>query len=384
MEFDAIIVGGGIIGCSSAYHLALKGLKVAIIEQAKLASGTSSNNFSWANATSKISDKAYHMLNAKGVALYDELATQFGAERLGINPAGAIEFADKSLPTDYKSKQAKVKQLAKFGYPCRWLDPQEIPVMEPHLSFGKTAEAFYTETDKIVNAPKFARFLAEQVTQMGGQIFENCTALQILADDNGAVLGLITDKGEMGAKNVVIATGPNTPEVLANLTGFDGFNRFPVNKVPGFLLTTPPLTPNTLRHLIHSDASTEVHFLPDFNGGVRIGSDDVDGQIIDNQSTENLKRQGLELLRRATIWLPVLNTISVDDCKLAIGIRAYPEDGKTIAGPLPGAKGLFVIATHSGITLAPVIGYLMAEVVTKGTIPEMLKPFLLDRLEGFS
>jgi len=383
MKFDAIIIGGGIIGCSTAYNLAPKGLKVAVVEQATLASGTTANNFSWANATSKVSDKPYHHLNAQGVALYTEFAARFGGEKLGINSTGAIEIADRSLPADYAAKLAKTKRLAEFDYPCRWLDPQELRQMEPNIAVPETAEAFLTDTDKIVDAPKFTRFMADQIIKMGGQIFENCTALEILADDEGAVFGLKTSLGEMTSKQVVIATGPNTPEVLARLTGFDGFHHFPVNKIPGLLLTTPPLAQHIIRHLIHSDASAEVHFLPDAQGGVRIGSDDVDGLIIEDQSPKNLRIQGLELLRRAGILLPALNDITIDNCKLAIGIRAYPADGHTIAGPLPGAKGLYVIATHSGITLAPIIGQLMAEVVVDGTIPEMLKPFLLDRLEGF-
>ena len=384
MNFDAIIVGGGIIGCAHAFYLTQKGLKVALVEAASLGSGTSARNFSWANASTKPSDAAYHHLNALGVRLYGELATQFGAQTLGINPAGALEFARKSRPADYAAKQTKTVRLVDLGYPCHWLDRNALRILEPNIALAKDAEAFITPDEKIVNTVQFIRFLVDQIKQKGGQVFENCKALEILADADGAVVGLSTELGEMATPRLVIAAGPDTPEVLACLTGFDGFHRFPVNKLPGLLLTTPPLAAGLIRHLIHSDGETEVHFLPDFNGGLRIASDEVDGLITNDQSPDNLHKQGIELLRRAKTLLPdALDAVLIDDCKLAVGVRAYPEDGKTIAGPLPGSEGVYVIATHSGVTLAPVVGSLMAELVADGTVPEMLRPFLLDRLEGF-
>ena len=65
-------------------------------------------------------------------------------------------------------------------------------------------------------------------------------------------------------------------------------------------------------------------------------------------------------------------------------MRPYPQDGKTLAGPLPGADGLFVIATHSGVTLSPAIGKLMAELIAEGRTPDALAPFSLSRFQAFS
>ena len=106
--------------------------------------------------------------------------------------------------------------------------------------------------------------------------------------------------------------------------------------------------------------------------------------IIDNQSAEHLCDMGQELLNRTHKVLPQLTgTINIDDCKLGIGVRPYPKDGKTIAGPMPDAKGLHIIATHSGITLAPILGSLMAKAITQNNTPERLIPFALTRFPGF-
>lgn len=386
MKFDAIIIGGGIIGCCAAFYLARKGVKVAVVERGELGCGTTANNFSWINASTKVSDEAYHRLNALGVSIYEDLAEEFGKEELGLVSSGALGVVQKSTTSDYLAMQEQAQMLEKFGYPCEWLDSAKLNSTEPRLSFPDDAEALRTPTDKIIDAKLFVLFMADRIIEMNGEIFENCAAQEILADDEGVVTGLVTAMGEMSTNNLLIATGPNTPEVLGALTGYDGFTtRFPVRKVPGLLLTTPPVEAGMLQHLIYMDGAEELHILPDFNGGLRIGSDDIDGMVIEDQTPENMRKLGIELLRRARGVIPeFIGEPLIDDCKLAIGVRAYPEDGKTIAGPMPGSDGLFVIATHSGITLAPAIASLMAEIICEEDIPKALAPFLLDRLEGFA
>lgn len=386
MSFDAIIVGGGIVGCTTAFFLSLKGQKVAIVEKEQLASGTSASNFSWINATSKTSNAAYHRLNARGVSMYDDLAAEFGADALGLKSIGSLGYVSCSDETAFAALEEQEHALAAFGYPNRRINLEELREAEPHMVFPDDMVALLAPADKCLDASRFVRLMADQVCQHGGQVFESTTALELIADDEDAVTGLATSKGEMTAPAVILTSGPNTPEVLGNLTGFDGFaTRFPVRKVPGLLVTTPPVPDGLVRHLVYTDTGGEFHVFPDFNGGLRIASDDTDGEIIGDQSPENLRELAKGLLRRMQKLAPEFaGETLIDECKLSIGIRAYPEDGLSIAGPLPGATGLFVIATHSGITLAPVLGCLMADLIVDGEVPEMLEPFGLDRLQGFA
>ena len=87
-EFDIVVVGGGIVGVTAAFHLGRRGLKVAVVERGKLAGGTTGASFAWINATSKVADEAYHRLNAEGARAYRELAVEFGEARLGMHPGG--------------------------------------------------------------------------------------------------------------------------------------------------------------------------------------------------------------------------------------------------------------------------------------------------------
>lgn len=385
MTIDVIVIGGGIIGCTHAYFLQVSGLKTVLLEQGQIGSGTTANNFSWINASTKTKDAPYHRLNALGVQMYDDLAREYGANAIGLKPFGALGLVRRSLPGLYKSMQDDAKALKNLRYPVRWIETDELRQLEPNVTFAGDAEAMLTPSDKCLDAPFFARFIADQLVQLGGVVYESCAALALEVDDNGAVKCVSTDKGTFDAPCVVVATGPNTPEVLSDLTGYDGFaTRFPVNKVPGLLVTTPPVPENLIRHLSYTDTGGEFHFMPDFNGGLRLASDEVDGAIIADQSPAHLRHLALGLLRRMQEFVPGFGgEILIDDCMLNIGTRAYPADGRSIAGAMPGAQGLYVIATHSGVTLAPAIGSLVAELIKTGEVPEMLEPFGLDRLPGF-
>lgn len=387
MTYDTIIIGGGIIGCSTAFYLSRAGQKVLLLEQDKIATGTTANSFAWANASVKTTDRAYHNLNAAGVKGYNALQSEFGNETLGINPTGALEVVSKSDADGYKAMQAQARALTTFGYANRWISNAELRQLEPEMTFPDDAEALLSPDDLLINAPHFTRFMVDQMIAKGGTLLENCAATELLATDEGDVTGLITTQGSFHADNIILATGQDTATTLATLTGYDGFaTRFPLNKVPGLILTTPPLpTTPPLRHMYYSAPKNELHILPEFNGGLKIASDDIDGMIIDNQTPEHLRKTGQLLLERAYTVLPQLTgTINIDECKLGIGVRPYPTDGKTIIGPMPDAKGLHIIATHSGITLAPVLGQLMAEAITTGTYPETLAPFALTRFSGFA
>lgn len=385
MDYDAIVIGGGIIGCTHAYYLAKQGLRVAVLEKTSIASGTTAHNFSWINASTKTQNAAYHRLNAHGVTLHAQLADQFGHTQLGQAPLGALGLVRRSDPGPYQTMRQTADALATLHYPMRWIDTDELRDLEPNLDLGDDAEALLTPTDTCLNAAQFTAVMAEQVRQMGGDILENCPAQDLIADGAGAVTGLNTALGPLRSPRIILATGPDTPQVLSDLTGYGGFAaRFPVTRVPGLLVTTPPVPNNLVRHLNYTDTGGEFHFMPDFNGGLRLASDDVDGAIIADQSPGHLRRLATGLLDRMQALIPSFaGAALIDQCHIAIGVRAYPADGLSIAGQVPGADGLFVIATHSGVTLAPALGQLMTKQVAQGQTDDMLRPFGLERLPGF-
>ena len=386
MSFDVIVVGGGIVGCTSAYYLSRQGLKVAIVEKDTIGCGTTGNSFAWVNATAKVFDEDYHRLNARAHAMYCDLAVEFGEENLGLYPTGALGVVSKSDDTGYAASREQARLLEKYDYPFTWIGSSALRVLEPHMSFPEDAEAIYSMTDPYLDAPRFARCMANAIENAGGAVMENCAAIELQATDDGEVTGLTTTNGDLVAKTVLVTVGPDTPDVLSQLTGYDGFAaRFPMRKVPGLLVTTPSTQPHKLvRHVVYVATGTEFHVQTAPNGGLKVGSDDIDGLIAEDQSPERLRSAAIELLNRTRKIIPgFVGESCIDDCKLDVGIRAYPEDGMSLVGQLPGADGLYLIATHSGVTLAPVIGSLMAEMIKTGQTPAELQPFALERFQAF-
>jgi len=386
-EFDVAVIGGGIIGVTAAFYLARRGKKVVLLERCQLARGTTCNSFAWINASSKAADADYHRLNARGLAEHKKLASEFGEIALGITSCGELSVA----PVADQSRLAALRKqwllLQDLEYPAVWVEGKDLPDLEPSINFDREYEGLLNSCELSLDAPRFVGFIADQVSSLCGDIVEESTAQSLQLGEGGEVLGVETSAGPVAARNVLLAAGPDSAEELARLTGFDGFaTRFPVRRSPGLLLTTPDLSPRRLlRRVVYWAENPDLHVLSHFSGGLRMGAEDTDGMVAENDDAATRRAGGEQLLRRARERITGFpEELGIDDCHLGIGIRPMPEDGRSIADTLPGSEGLYVIATHSGITLAPILGRLMAEFIDSGKRPELLAPYSLARFPGFS
>ena len=387
-RFDVIVVGGGIVGCSAAFYLARRGLAVALVERHSLGGGTTSASFAWINATAKVADDTYLRLNAMGTTRHRELAAEFGEEDLGYYQAGMLQWVNTDDESRLKAMRHRAERLQALDYPVATVGARVFAALEPHVRCGDDGEAMVAMADAWLDAPRFARRLAGELRAMGSLVLEQCAAKELSVSDDGVVTGVVTEQGRLEATRVVVAAGADTPDILGKFTGVEANpTRFPINRVPGLLVTSPSTAPaRLLRHITYFDVEPgEIHLRPAPNGGLRMGARETDGWVAEDPSPERVRRAAIELLRRAKAVLPGFpGEACIDACDIAIGIRPVPHDGKSIAGPFPGAEGLYLIATHSGITLAPALGDLMAEAIANGVTPELLRPFSLKRFPGFA
>ena len=385
-SYDVAIIGGGIIGITSAFFLSRLGLRVIVLEQGSLATQTTANSFAWINASSKAAQGHYHQLNARGLAGYNQLSQEFGEEALGLNPCGQLYVVRTKDDTRYHDLRLRWQLLREKNYPTAWVEAKELPNLEPSINFNQEYEALYNFGELCLDAPRFSRFLAEQIKKEGGISLENTEVLKLDVSSSGHIRGLKTKTETLAAGKILLAAGPSSADMLAQLTGFAGFaNRFPLNNSPGLLLTTPDLFPRKLsRRVIYWEQTPDLRILPHFSGGWRMGADDTDGVIAKDDTIQNRRAAAETLLGRAReriMGFP--ETLSIDDCRIGIGIRLMPEDGVSIADVLPGAENFFVVVTHSGVTLSPILGKLIAEFMETGIRPKELLPYSLARFPGF-
>ena len=389
-NFDAIVVGAGIVGAGAAFALARAGSRVALLDAGPIGStpggtgGTSRATFSWINATAKTSHKDYHRLNADGVEHYRALAREFGERRLGLHPTGMIAWADPGDEARRRALRAQVARLHEWNYPVTSLDEAGLRALEPHVAFAPGAEGFLAWADAWLDAPRAVDLLCEQVRREGGTVTtgERGRVAGLRRDETGAVRGVEAGGARLAAPVVIAALGPDTENTLRTwLRPGEMGNRPFLGRRPGLLVDTPDTGPfRFVRHVLYS-GDNALHLRPGPSGGLRIGSEDADPE---SEAPDDAEARARALLARARALLPGLGDGApvetlTRESTVCIGVRPVPVDDRTIVGPVTGVPGLYVIATHSGVTLGPWIGRLAAEEITSGRMPGQLAPFRFDR-----
>ncbi len=382
-EVSVAVIGAGIVGLAVADALCRAGADVTVLDCGALAGGTTNNTFSWLNATSKTEDEAYHHLNAAGVAAWRALAREAGEDVVGLHPSGMIEWVDGADENARTKLERSAERLADWGYPARRIARSDLEALEPHIEFPPMAQGIHAYADAWLDPPKAASFLAGRVRDKGGRILEGCAARGILRKD-GAIVAVETDEGPVSAQSVVVAAGPDSAAVLASVSGNESFrSRSHIDAVPGAIIQTPPTAPwRWVRSIVYSEHHGSLHVRPAANGGLLLGGDDTDDWIAKGHDEETLARIEKHLLQRARLMIPKLPVhLWIGKCSQRVGVRPMPTDGRSIIGPVPGESDLYVAATHSGITLAPVIGEGLAEAILTGKVPARIAPFAYDRFQ---
>ena len=387
---DAIVVGAGIVGAGAAFALARSGRAVALLDPGPVGTepgatgGTSRASFAWINATAKTDQADYHRLNAGGVEHYRALAREFGEGRLGLHPTGMIAWANPDDEARRRALRGQVARLQEWGYPVSPLDEGGLRALEPHIAFAPGAEGFLAYADAWLDVPRTVDLLCEQVRSEGGTVRagEHGRVAGLVRDEAGAVRGVHAGGAQLTAPVVVAALGPDSERALrAWLRPGEIGNRPFLGRRPGVLIDTPDTEPFRLvRHVLYT-GDNAFHMRPGPSGGLRIGSEDADPE---SETPDDTAARARALLARARALLPGLGgdipeETFAGECTVRIGVRPVPVDDRAIVGPVSGAPGLYVIATHSGVTLGPYLGDLAAKEITSGRIPGELTPFRFDR-----
>jgi len=379
---DVVVVGGGILGTSLAHALVRDGAAVALLEAQSIGGGTSSHTFAWLNATSKHDDADYHRLNAAGMARYRALAREWGEERLGLGGSGMLTWSGRSDTAALAGLESQYARLRELAYPVRWLQTAELQSVEPHVNFPDDAEGLIALADGWLDGSQMTRFLADRVRALGGDVREGCAIRAISLDDHGRVQGVESDNGAIEASKVVLAAGPATTALVAELCA--GADAYPMKCVKGLLLETPALEAwRWLRHVHYVTSYGELHMRPAKGNALLLGAEDLDARIAEDDSQTALQAGAAIMLERLRRYLPALPAdLTVERCTPFVGVRPMPADGLPVVGPLPWAKGLYAMTTHSGITLGPLLGDLLAEEILRGSMPAMLAPYRYERFEA--
>ncbi len=362
---EAVVIGGGIVGASVALALADAGQRTILVERARVANGATGASFAWINATAKTENAAYHRLNAAGVAAWAGFGERFGGAALGLRGGGSLHWAEAD--DDLDDMTGRADRLEGLGYPIARLDAQGLRALEPAIRFGDRAQGLHATADGWVDAPRAVAVMVGAFERSGGKVLDG-TDVTGFGRAGRSMVRIETSAGPIEAASAVIAAGPATAEVVLKAGGM----ALPVRLKPGLVVETPP-APQAPARVVYAPDSGGFHMRPAADGGLNLGADDIDSAVA---AAADAAFAIEPLLRRAAHYLPGLDVAALAGRASArIGVRPMPEDGLTIAGALPGAPGVHVIVTHSGVTLGPHLGHLVAAEIAGGVPSGELAPF---------
>ena len=373
----AVIIGGGIIGCSTAYHLAKLGWRdVVLLERHKLTSGST-----WhaAGLVGQLRTSAnITQLLKYSVELYAKLEQETG-QATGWKMNGGLRLACNTERLTEIKRQATTARS--FGLEMHILTPEEARKLWPPMEIGDVVGAAFLPTDGQANPADIAQALAKGARAGGVRIVEDCRVTAIRMK-NGRAVGVATASGDVTADVVVNCAGQWAREV-GRLAGVS----MPLQSVQHQYLVTEPIegVPRNMPTLRDPD---RLIYGKEEVGGLVVGGYEpnpipwaLDGipdgfhfTLLDS-NWDHFEPLMEQLLSR----IPALQTAGIK--QLINGPESFTPDGNFILGEAPELRNFYVGAGFNafGIASAGGAGRALAEWIAGGEPPMDLWPVDIRR-----
>ncbi|WBO64744.1 NAD(P)/FAD-dependent oxidoreductase [Streptomyces camelliae] len=374
-----VIVGGGLLGASVAHALAVRAVPVTLLDAAAPGTGASASTFAWANAQKK-KPEAYFRLNAEGLAEYHRLA-ETAAGRRWFHPVGNVEIATDAASS--AALDAVVADLTERGYRAERITGRQAAGLDPVIDPDRVLDAAWFPDEGWVDTERMVADLLDDAVAVGAEVRAHCPVARF--EQSGARTKVVLADGEeILADQVVCAAGAATGRLLADsgvtvplVEEGDRRLRAPGDErytaVGGLADTAALRVP--LRRILHTP---DMGLRPAPGGRVVLGGDGAGSRV--PRTDHGIFGLGPMLIDRARKVFPAFADVPVE--RVRVGVRPLPADGLTVAGftePLP---GLYALVTHSGVTLAPYLAWLVTGELLDGREAPELAAFRPTRFAG--
>jgi glycine/D-amino acid oxidase-like deaminating enzyme len=361
------VVGGGVLGASTAQQLARAGIGVVLVTEGELTNGASGRSLSWLNSAG-VRSESYHRLRMAGIDRYRTVAAQHPvSDWLRFDGGLAWTAAEE---TD--QLRARHRHEVAHGYESHLLPPGEIAAQVPGVDPGAipATGAVWNPGEGWVDLPSLVQFLIKDFVERGGRLVTNAGRSQVEVRD-GAVSAVRTAAGErFEVDAAVLATGPAVPAMAAEL-GITIPDATPISA----LVTTKPL-PHDLTAVLNTP---RVSLRPAPGGALAVDADWPSDSVTEaSDGGYRVPEAVVEaLLAEASRVLSGHPRLEADWC--GIGRKPIPGDGYPVLGRADDLAGLSLAFTHSGATLGLIAGELLADEILEGTAHPMLADFNVRR-----
>ncbi|MHA1564114.1 MAG: GcvT family protein [Alphaproteobacteria bacterium] len=364
---QVVVIGGGIIGCSTAYHLAKEHkANVVLLERGRLTCGST---FHAAGLVGQLrSSASITQLLKYSVKLYDTLARETGLAT-GWKRNGGLRLANNQDRWTEIKRQATTAHS--FGLDMHLLTPQEARDLWPLMDGSDLVGAAFLPTDGQANPSDITQSLAKGARMHGAKIVEQVTVTGITVRDR-RVVAIVTDHGTIACERIVNCAGQWAGEIGA-LAGVN----VPMQSVQHQYLVTEPIPgiTNTLPTL--RDPDRLIYFKEEVGGLVMGGYEPNPKSWADEGLPEGFIFSLLDsdwdhfepLMEQALLRVPALESAGIRT--LTNGPESFTPDGNFILGEAPEVQNYFVGAGFNafGIASAGGAGKALAAWVADGMPP---------------
>ena len=366
MNKDAIVVGGGVIGCSIALKLAEAGLKVAVIERGRVGCEASRAAAGMLAAQSEATGVGpFFDLCLRSRAMYRDFAAHL-KEASGID----VEYKDEGMlfvvldGEDAEESTRWASWQAEAGLRLETLSGSAIRDFEPAVTESATG-AFFIPDDHQVENRRLMDALEAAIKRAGVELIEGKEVTRLLLLDRRRIAGVACGSEHFNAGTVVVAAGSWSSALLEPL-------ELNVEVIParGQMIAVRGRT-CPIKRVLHS---RKVYVVPRRDGRILIGATLEYAGFQKSVTVDGIH----SLLGAATEVIPLLKNFEIIESWA--GLRPDTADHLPVIGPT-GVENLFLATGHfrSGILLAPITAQLVAEGILNDSMPDELKPFGVER-----
>jgi glycine cleavage system aminomethyltransferase T/glycine/D-amino acid oxidase-like deaminating enzyme len=375
-----VILGGGICGVSTLYHLAKRGVPAVLLERRRIASGTT-----WhaAGIVGQLRESGAQTELGKYTArLFQSLEAETG-QATGYKQNGTINLALSDVRQEQLLRQ--VDHAARMGIEARLLSLAELREKWPWIETADVKGALLVPTNGQVNPLDVTMALLKGARALGAQVFENTTVSRLILNA-GRVTGVETDQGVIATDKVLIAGG-----MWSHLFGKAHGITVPLHAAEHFYVVTEPMADLPSDQPILNISEDRTYWKEDA-GKLLIGGFERQGKAWGAQGIppdfefDELPFDMTHVepeLERMFARMPALGDMGIQT--FFNGPESFTPDGRPYLGPVAGLKGVFLATgmNSNGILNSGGVGLTLAEWMLDGAPSRSMQPLAAIRAHPF-
>ncbi len=368
---EFVIVGGGVYGTATAWHLARAGAEVTVLERKAVASGASGGPGRRGVRANGRDHRELPLMRA-AFPLWEGLDEVLGCDGL-FERTGNLRLTRRAQ--DLPAARAQAAMQNRAGIETHVLDARQVRELEPHVE-ADTLGAIFCPGDGAADHTRTTRAYAAAAGRAGARIREGVEAVEVI-DDGARATGVRTADREVveAASGVILLSNWSVGDLL------DPWAAFPVWSEAFQALLSRPLADMPVRHVV-GHASRTLSLKPEAGNRLMISGGHRGHYDLESHVGTALSAAIAANVAEAVATYPALAGIEIETAD-AGHLESVSLDQIPVIDQAPGCESLWFATgwCGHGWAIAPVVADLLARFVVEGNRPGLLAPFALSRFD---